>query len=687
MRLNISAWSIRHPMPSIVLFAVLMVLGVVAFRSLPITKFPNIDVPIVAVTVTQGGAAPGELETQVTKKIEDAVSGLTGVKHITSSITDGTSTTTIEFRLETNTDRAVNDVKDAISRIRSELPRTIDEPITRRIEIEGAAILTYAVAAKTRTIEEISWFIDDTVIRRLQSTKGVASVTRVGGVEREIRVDLDPSRLAALGITAADVNRQLRSTNVDLAGGRSEISGQEQAIRTLAGARSVADLAETQIALAGGRKVRLSDLGSVTDSAAESRQFARLNGEPVVAFAIFRAKGASDAKVYEDVERAVAKLRADYPAYAVSIIDNTVNYTVGNFKSAMETLIEGAALAVIVVLLFLRDFRATVIAAVALPLSAIPTFWAISAMGFSLNLVSLLAITLATGVLVDDAIVEIENIVRHMRMGKSAYRAALEAADEIGLAVIAISLTIVAVFAPVSFMGGIAGQYFKQFGLTVAAAVIFSLLVARLLTPLLAAYFMRDNGHVAKDDGPILRAYTRLVAWTVRHRWITLVAGLGVFYVSIQAMALLPKGFIPPIDEGRMLFGLELPPGSRLADTQRVTDDLARRLKQKPEIASVFVNGGYMIGLGGSEVRKAVVTINLTHKSTRAKTQKTMEKEVSEALAATPDGPAHPVAAWRRATQGQRHLAQGRHEVAQGVGQGAVQIDQPSLNRVVGVHA
>ncbi|MBL8588989.1 MAG: efflux RND transporter permease subunit [Methylobacteriaceae bacterium] len=637
MRMNISAWAIRNPMPSIVLFAVLMVLGVFAFKTLPITKFPNIDVPIVAVTVTQGGAAPAELETQVTKKIEDAVAGLTGVKHIISSITDGASTTTVEFRLETNTDRAVNDVKDAVSRIRSELPRTVDEPITRRIEIEGAAILTYAVSAKTKSIEEISWHIDDTVIRRLQSSKGVASVTRVGGVTREIRVELDPARLNALGITAAEVNRQLRSTNVDLAGGRGDVGGQEQSIRTLAGARTLADLKDTQIWLSGGRKVRLADLGTIEDASAEARQFARLDGEPVVAFSIFRAKGSSDADVYKEVEKQVAQLRKDFPDYAVTAIDNTVRYTVGNFESAMKTLIEGSVLAVIVVLLFLRDWRATLIAALALPLSAIPTFFAISAMGFSLNLVSLLAITLATGVLVDDAIVEIENIVRHMRMGKSPYRAALEAADEIGLAVIAISLTIVAVFAPVSFMGGIAGQYFKQFGLTVAAAVIFSLLVARLITPLLAAYFLRDHAHDERGPGLIMRGYTRLVAWTVRHRWVTLALGLGIFYGSIQAMALLPKGFIPPIDEGRMMFAVELPPGSQLSDTQRVTDDIARRLKQKPEIASAFVNGGYMIGTGGSEVRKAVLTINLTHKSARQKSQKTMEAEVSDALRTTPD--------------------------------------------------
>jgi hydrophobe/amphiphile efflux-1 (HAE1) family protein len=638
MNFDFSSWSIRKPFPSVVLFAVLMLLGVYAYMTLPVTRMPNVDVPIVAVTITQGGAAPAELETQVTKKVEDAVSGLTGVKHIISSVTDGVSTTTIEFRIETNTDRAVNDVKDAVSRIRSDLPRAIDEPTTRRIDIEGGAILTYGVSAKTRTPEEISWRIDDVFIRELQSAKGVASVTRVGGVEREIRVSLDPDRLSSLGLTAADVNRTLRATNVNLAGGRGEIGAQEQSIRTLAGATTIAALADTEIPIPGGRKVRLSDLGTVTDTVAEPRQFARLDGEPVVAFAVFRAKGASDASVKEEMEKRVEALRKADPDYEITLISDTVDYTLGNFHSAMQTLMEGAALAVLVVFLFLRDWRATLIAALALPLSAIPTFFAIQTLGFSLNLVSLLGITLATGVLVDDAIVEIENIVRHMRMGKSPYRAAMDAAREIGLAVIAISTTIMAVFAPVSFMGGIAGQYFKQFGLTVAVAVLFSLLVARLITPMLAAYFMRPSAvHEESEDGWIIRAYTRLVAFTVRWRWITLAAGLGLFWASMQAMALLPKGFIPPMDEGRMLFAIELPPGSRLEDTRRVTDDVAHRLKRMPEIRSVFVNGGYMLGSSGSEVRKAVMTITLTHKSTRDRNQKTMEAATSDVLRATPD--------------------------------------------------
>jgi len=635
-RLNVSAWAIRRPVPSLVLFMVLIALGVFSFQRLPVTQFPNLDIPIVQVTITQAGAAPAELETQVTKRIEDAVAGVPGVKHITSTIVEGSSTTLIEFHLESPVDRAVNDVKDAIARIRSELPRTIDEPITQRLDIEGLPIVTYSARAPAMTPEELSWFVDDTVTRALQSVQGVSKVERVGGVEREIRVALDPDRLLALGITAGDVNRQLRATHVDVAGGRGEIGGREQAIRTLAGKQSVADLAKTMIALPGGRAVRLDALGTVSDSVEEPRTYAELDGEPVVAFAISRSKGASDVSVAEAVAEKIEELERAHPGVELKQIDSTVEYTIGVYDSTLKTLLEGAVLAILVVLVFLRDLRATAIAAIALPLSVFPTFFAIEAIGFSLNMVSLLAITIVTGILVDDAIVEIENIVRHMRMGKSAYRAALDAADEIGLAVIAITTTIIAVFAPVSFMGGIAGQYFKQFGLTVAFAVFFSLLVARLITPLLAAYFMRASAGHSNREGPLLRAYTRLLAWSVRHRFLTVALGLLIFTASIVSMQLLPSAFLPQEDNARIMLAVELPPGSKLSDTQRLTRQLTERIQSQPEVTSVFVNGGQILG-SGSEVRKATLIIRLVPKDQRKRTQEEVKNAIARDLERVPD--------------------------------------------------
>jgi hydrophobe/amphiphile efflux-1 (HAE1) family protein len=651
MALNVSAWSIRKPIPSIVLFLVLCVLGLVSFKGLPITRFPNIDVPLVSVTVTQSGAAPAELETQVTKMVENAVSGISGVKHVISAITDGSSVTTIEFRLEVNSDRAINDVKDAIARIRSDLPRTIDEPIVQRIDIAGLPIVTYAARAPTLSPEELSWYVDDVVARDLQSVKGVSKVERIGGVDREIRVSLDPDRLLAFGITAAEVNRQLRATHVDLAGGRGEIGSREQSIRTLAGTATLDELAATSIALSGGRKVRLDDLGTVTDGAAEARTFARFDGQPVVGFSISRSRGASDATVAELIEKRVQQLGDKRPDVELKLIDSYVTYTVGNYHSALDTLIEGAVLAIIVVFIFLRDWRATLISAVALPLSVIPAFWAISAMGFSLNLVSLLAITLVTGILVDDAIVEIENIVRHMRMGKSPYRAALEAADEIGLAVMAITLTIVAVFAPVSFMGGIAGQYFKQFGLTVAVAVLFSLLVARLITPMMAAYLMRSHHHEPPKDGFVMRAYTGLVGWSARHRFLTVILGLAFFAGSVYSTRLLPSGFLPGEDTARSLFVVELAPGARLDDTRAVTDRIAAKLRERPEVKSVFVDGGRVLG-GGAEVRKATLVVNYVRKDERTINQKALEREVLADIAQIPD-----IRSWLLNENGQRGLS------------------------------
>ncbi len=651
MRLNVSAWSIRRPIPAAVAFAVLTILGLVSFRSMPVTRFPNIDIPIVQVLITQSGAAPSELESQVTKKVEDAVASVNGVWHIASTATDGSSSTIVQFNVgSVDIDRALNDVKDQIAKIRTDLPRTIDEPVISRIDIEGLPIVTYAASAPGMSVEQLSWFIDDLVARDLQSIHGVGEVKRFGGVDREIRVSLDPEKLLALGVTAAAVNEQVRADNVDLGGGRGEVAGQEQAIRTLAGARSVADLAALPIALPGGRKVRLDELGTIVDGAAEPRTFTRLFDQPIVAFAVTRAKGASDVTVDQLIQKRLAKIEAEHPEVTFTKVDTQVDNELGNYRSTMETLIEGALLAVVVVFVFLRDLRATIVTALALPLSVIPTFWAMEAIGFSLNLVSLLAITLVTGILVDDAIVEIENIVRHMRMGKSAWRASLEAADEIGLAVIAISLSIAAIFSPVSFMGGIAGQYFRQFGLTVAIAVMFSLLVARFVTPVIAAYFLRaPHGHV-HADGAIMRFYTRLVRASVRHRWITLFIGALIFAVSLWSTKLLPSGFIPADDVGRVLLAVELPPGSRLDDTDRVTRNISDKLRAIPEVRSALIFGGQILG-GGAEPRKASFVINFVHKSERKATQKDLQLRLGAMLADEPD-----IRYWFMKDNGQRDL-------------------------------
>ena len=614
--MNFSAWSIRNPIAPLLAFFLLVYVGIQSFYSLPITRFPNIDVPVVAVTVTQSGAAPAELEVQVTKEIEDAVAGIEGVDDIMSTVTDGSSVTSILFKIEKPTNQALQDVKDAIDRIRSDLPASVEEPVVTKIDVEGQAIQTFAVSSPNMTLEELSWFVDDKVKRALQGQPGIGKIDRFGGADREVRVALNADKLEAFGVTAADVNRQIRAMNTDTGSGRGQIAGSEQAIRTLGDARSVEKLTNTMIALPNGRFVRLSELGRISDTYEEPRSFSRFNGNPVVTFAVFRSKGASEVTVAESVDAALEGVRKQYPDVSIQLVDDAVYFTYGNYEAALHTLLEGALLAVAVVLLFLRNWRATLISAVALPLSAIPTFFVMDMLGFSLNLVSFLALTLATGILVDDAIVEIENIARHIRMGKSPYRAAIEAADEIGLAVIATTFTIIAVFVPVSFMPGIPGQYFIQFGLTVAVAVFFSLVVARLITPVMAAYLMRSgdaDGHGEEKEGRFMRGYTWLVsktAGTWYARYATLVAAIIFLVASMGLLFTVPGSFMPPEDASRVVLSIELPPDAMLEDTDRTTTEIYDRIKDIDGVESVFVLGGSS-PKGDLELRRASVTVIL----------------------------------------------------------------------------
>ncbi|MCQ1571310.1 efflux RND transporter permease subunit [Neorhizobium galegae] len=614
--MNFSAWSIRNPIAPMLGFALLLIVGIQSFYALPITRFPNIDVPVVSITVTQSGAAPAELEMQVTKEIEDAVASISGIDEIQSTVTDGQSQTVVVFRIEKPTAEAVQDTKDAIDKIRSDLPAGIEEPVVTKVDVEGQAIQTFAVSSPNMTLEELSWFVDDTVKRALQGQPGVGRIDRYGGSDREVRVSLNPAKLDAYGITAADVSTQMRGTNVDLGSGRGQVAGNEQTIRTLGDARSVAQLADTTITLPNGQFVKLTELGTITDTYEEPKSFSRFNGTPSVTFAVFRAKGASEVSVAETVAASLDEVRKANPNVAIEMVDDSVYFTYGNYEAALHTLVEGSVLAVIVVFLFLRNWRATLIAAVALPLSAIPTFWIMDLMGFSLNLVSFLALTLATGILVDDAIVEIENIARHIKMGKSPYKAALEAADEIGLAVIATSFTIIAVFVPVSFMPGVPGQYFIQFGLTVAFSVFFSLAVARLITPLMAAYLMSPEDGMEDhhdNDGWIMKAYTRLVTGTTRRwywRYTTMLAAIGFLIGSVMLLSQVPGSFLPPDDNSRVVLSVELPPNATLDETATSTDVIYDAVRHIDGVESVFILGGAS-PKGDLELRRATVRVIL----------------------------------------------------------------------------
>jgi hydrophobe/amphiphile efflux-1 (HAE1) family protein len=651
---NISSWSIRNPIPPIMLFVLLTAVGALSFMNLKITQMPDISAPIAQIIVSQPGGAPSEIETQVTQKVEGAVAGLGNVKSITSFVQEGASFTTVEFHLGTPVDRAVNDVRDAVTKVRSDLPEGILEPQVNRVDIEGGALAYIAVKSTSMTLEELSWFVDNTVTKRLVSIPGVAQVGRGGGVSREIRVDLDPMKLQSYGITAAQVNNQLRQLNLDAPGGRTEISGAEQAVRVLGGARTAEQLGATRIAIGGGRDVRLSDIAEVRDGATEQRAIARLDGRQVTSFGIFKAKGASDVEVYKRMNKKLEELKTEFPGVEFTELFTSVKYTQEEYDSAITAMWEGALLAVVVVFLFLRDWRATIISALAIPLSAIPTFWFMDLLGFTLNTISLLALSLVAGILVDDAIVEIENIVRHMRMGKSPFQASLDAADEIGLAVVATTFAIIAVFLPVAFMPGIPGQYFKQFGLTVSIAVFMSLLVARLITPLVAAYFLKDHGHTEKPDSPLMRRYMRLLAWTVHrepqrrtgnvfsrlwgqieaHARPLTVVGLGFlsFLLTIFLFSQMPTAFQPDADVGTSQVQIELPPGSTLADTTRAVDQVMAILAQQPEKRQAFE----FIGDDG-DVRRANIYVELVSRDERETSTKEFERRVAPQFANIPD--------------------------------------------------
>ena len=512
---NISSWCIQNPVGPIVLFVGLMLAGLIAFMRMQVNNAPDIDFPAAIVSVSQPGAGPNELETQVTQRVESAVRGITGVEEISSTIREGNSTTFVQFELGTPTDRAVNDVRNVISQIRSNLPDGILEPQIQRVDAEDEPFTYVGAQTTDMTLEQLSWYIDNTIAKRLLGLEGVAAVTRVGGVSRNIRVVLDPAALQSQGVTAAQVNQQLRQINIDAPGGRAEIAGSEQSVRVLGNAEDAYQLSQMQIALPGGRFVKLADLGQVKDSSSEQRSMAKMNGRQVVTFMVQRAKGSSEVTAYDNAWVELKKLEKENPKVRFSEIFNTVDYTKSQYHSAMEGLVEGAVLAVLVVLLFLRDIRATAISALAIPLSAIPAFWFMSMMGITMNFMSTMAMGLVAGVLVDDAIVEIENIVRHMRMGKSAYQASLDAADEIGLAVLATTMAIVAVFFPVALMPGIAGQYFKAFGFTVVLSVMMSLFVARMITPLIAAYFLRSHGIQPHANWKWMDYYLKVLNWSL----------------------------------------------------------------------------------------------------------------------------------------------------------------------------
>ena len=616
--MNFSASSIRHPIPAILLFILLTVAGLISFSRMIIQEQPDIDFPIVFVTTSLPGASPQQLESEVARQIEGTLSSVSQVRHVFTTISDGVVETTVQFHLEKDAAEALNDVRDAVGRVRSVLPADIRDPVISKLDLAGLPILTYTVASGQLDEEALSWFVDNQVTKTLLAVPGVGKVARVGGLNREVLIELDPLRMAALNVSAADISSQLRRVQRESSGGKANIGGDNQSVRTIGTVKSTAEIAALDMALPDGRRIRLDQVARVVDGAAEPTTITLLDGKPVVGFDITRSKGASEITVANKVRKAVEQLGKTEQHIVFKEAFNAVDSVQENYDGSMTLLYEGMFLTVLVVWFFLRDGRATLVSAAALPLSILPTFLVMYMLGFTLNMITLLSLALVIGILVDDAIVEIENIMRHLREGKTPFQAALQAADEIGLAVVATTCTLIAVFLPTAFMGGVVGQYFKQFGWTASVAVGASLLVARLITPMMAAYLLKPLP-AKQEDSRMMPRYLGAVSWCLQHRRRTMLLSALFFIASLAMIAFLPSGFIPPSDGTQTKVMLELAPGSTLERTRAAAEQARLLIVQDKQIAPDMVQ--VYSAIGGDDVRKATLTVNLKPRSERQRKQ------------------------------------------------------------------
>lgn len=675
MSFSLSSWSIKNPIPVIVFFALLGILGLTSFGSLEINTYPNIDIPSIKVTVVQQGASPTELESQVTRKIEDAVAELDNIDRIISQVRDEVSITNVAFEIGVDKDEVVNDVRNAVAQIRQDLPQDIEEPIVEKEVFYRESVITYAVTSTERSITQLSEFVDEEILRELLTVPGVAEANRLGGVDREIRVDLNSERLRAYKLTAAEVNQQIRDFNANLPGGRLKVGQNEQNIRILGSAETVAALRDYPIALSTGDTVVLSRLGTVEDSFGEARNAVYLNGLAAVAFSIERGTGSSIVTVEENVRQAVAELKPTLPEdITVELVFTRADAIRASYRSTIEALIIGCVLTIVVVGISLRDWRITLITTIALPLSIIPTFWVMKTLNYTLNTMTLSALALAVGNLVDDAICMIENIDSHLQRGKTPFKAAMDAAEEIGLAVVATTATIVAVFVPVAFMGGVPGQFFQPFGLTFAISTVFSTLIACTVTPMLSAYwlkpsrkkdrvytrsiereiaikklqFARDNRQLKgflQDrktldrtfsdrssgywrDRPTL--YRRVLNWSLNHRNLTVAIAVIIFLGSLSLSAYIPQGLSDSGDSGLSTIAVELPPGSTIEDTEAVLHRLSNDLRERPEVEDVLEV------VGEEEVNSGLLYVTLKDKEDRVLSQSEFQQQVRPLMNSIP---------------------------------------------------
>jgi HAE1 family hydrophobic/amphiphilic exporter-1 len=654
----LSDLSIKRPVFITMIMLAFVVLGMFGLRRLSIDEFPNVDLPVITVTTSWPGAGPESVESDVSKKIEEALNTVPGIKQISSQSLEGVSVVVLMFNLNIKINDAANDVREKLSRLKAELPTDAKDPILERLDPADSPILSLALSSDTLPLRELTELADQDVRKRLENVPGVGKVTLVGGTKREIEILLDPARLDARGLLPSDVINALKQSNLDLPAGRVERSTQETLLRVAGRVREVREFQELPLRVAGGGVIRLGEVATVRDGTEEKRSISLVASlapggdasgkpetviKPTVALEIRKQSGQNTVGVADKVRERLDELRSTLPEGVKLdvVIDNSV-FIRASVESVEEDLVLGAILTVAIVFLFLQSWRSTVITGLTLPISVIGAFTAVWAAGFTLNQLTLLALTLAIGLLIDDAIVVRENIVRHVEMGKDHVRAAQEGTSEIGLAVLATTMSIIAVFVPVAFMGGIIGRFFFQFGITISVAVLLSLFVSFTLDPMMSSVWPEPH-HKGKKNilmravagfntgfDKMAHGYRHVIKWALDHRVATLVMTAVVFVGSLSLAPLIGFSFMPESDRGEFVVALRTPVGSSLSYTEAKSRELLRAIHVDPEIAYSYTSIG-----GGSTgtVTSGQIYVKLKKKKERKRSIFLIRPEVRERIA------------------------------------------------------
>ena len=643
--------SVRNPYFAAVLMLTLVVLGLFSWQRLAVEEMPDIRFPIALVSTDYPGASPEVVESEISKPVEEAVNTINGIKEIRSYSMEGNSTVVVEFELSVNPVVAVQNVRDKIGAIQGQFRREISAPTVSQVDPNDNPMLSLVLTSDQTRPRELTTWVDKVLKKRLQMVAGVGDVKLFGGVRREIRVDVDPVRLEASGLSLQDVADALRAANQDFPAGSVSAVSKEWAIRVAGKLKSAEDFSRLAVGYRNGAPIRLDDIATVADTEAEQSSISLIDGQPGVSLDLRAARGANVVEVAEGVKARVAELKNQMPAgVKVHYTYDSAEDVKKSLNNVESTLLEGAGLTVLIVFLFLGSWRSTVITGLTLPVSLIGTLFAIQMFGFTLNMLTLLALSLSIGLLIDDAIVVRENIVRHTGLGKGHYQAALDGTNEIGLAVLATTLTVVAVFLPVGFMGGIIGKFFHQFGLTVAVAVLISMLVSFSLDPMLSSIWHDPHHHGDKHRGPLGRMldafessldrlaerYVGAIRWALGHRKTVVGTALLLTIASFLLVPGIGGEFIPERDSGKFTISYQTAPGSALEYTATKGHELAAAVKGIPEIKSISMNVGE--GNFGAGKNDGSVTVDIGAKDSR---QRSLSQVIADARAGAAGGRRH----------------------------------------------